>query len=363
MSKRFPILYARASTGRVKVWEIIADGDTMVIRNGLQEGAMKEQTKTIVGKNIGKANETTPEQQCELECQSKWQKKIDEQYTEDITTVRDYASQEIILPMLAHNFKKRKHDIKYPCYVQPKLNGVRCIFQDGKFISRKGKVYDTMEHLRPELEKLNINMPDGEIYVHGMKFEHILRLVKKFRSAEENGKLEYWIYDEVADYSFRDRYQELIEHFDQDIKGTSVTIKLVPTEIVNSEEEIKSHHDQWISEGFEGIIIRNSEGAYEGGLHRSQNLQKLKNFEEDEFKIIGGFPAKGSEEGAVVFECKTKEGKTFKVRPRGSMEMRRQWMRDINNIIGKDLTVRYLEISSFGLPTGNTVGVCLRDYE
>ena len=72
MSKKFPRLYAKASTGKTKVWEIEALNDTMYIRSGLLGGTIKElPPKKIVGKNLGKSNETTPEQQCELECQSK----------------------------------------------------------------------------------------------------------------------------------------------------------------------------------------------------------------------------------------------------------------------------------------------------
>jgi hypothetical protein len=87
--------------------------------------------------------------------------------------------------MLALKFTERKHDIHFPCYVQPKLNGVRCIYQGGKFISRKGKEYTTLNHLVKELEAIGIPIPDGEIYIHGATFQEIVRMVKKDRGTEE----------------------------------------------------------------------------------------------------------------------------------------------------------------------------------
>jgi DNA ligase-1 len=78
---KFNRLYAKSSTGKIKIWEIEAVLDTMIIRSGYEDGKVMEQRKVIEGKNIGRANETTPAKQCELECQSKWQKKVDEQYT------------------------------------------------------------------------------------------------------------------------------------------------------------------------------------------------------------------------------------------------------------------------------------------
>jgi len=365
MSKLYPKLYAKSSNGKVKTWEIEANGNTMLIRNGYIDGKIKEQSKTIPPKNVGKANETTPEQQCELECQSKWQKKIDEQYTEDSNAIKDYANQEIILPMLAHPYEKRKHNIKFPCYVQPKLNGVRCIFQNGKFISRGGKEYTTLEHLRPELEKLDIKVPDGEIYVHGMSFQEIIRLIKKDRGDGSNAKLEYWIYDQVTSESFYNRYfadDGLQQAFASDNMPTEPKLQLVETVEVNSEDEIKQWHDKFVQQGFEGIIVRNAAGSYKIA-HRSADLQKLKYFHDAEYKIVGGKPGTGSMEGCCVFELETKEGKRFSAMSRGSVEIRRKQYQELDKYINSMATVLYQELSEEGTPIFPVI-VCLsRDYE
>lgn len=355
----FSMLYAKASNGKIKTWSITAEGNIMIIRNGYEGGKIAEQRKTIIGKNIGKANETTDAEQCHLECKSKWQKKIDEQYTENHNKITEYGDQKILLPMLALNFRDREHDIKFPCYVQPKLNGVRCIYQRDKFISRKGKEYTTLNHLSTELKALGITMPDGEIYVHGMAFQEIIRRVKKDRGVKTQA-LEYWIYDQVNAKTFEDRTLEIDIAFGKN-KKKIVKLKYVETFLVNSKEEIKQWHDKFVQQGFEGIIIRNIAGLYKV-KHRSQDLQKYKEFFDAEFEIVSYHEGTGTDDGTVIFEVKTKKGQVFSVRPRGTHEVRAEYLEDINIIIGKELTVRYQNLSEEGIPIF-PVGISIRDYE
>jgi DNA ligase-1 len=111
----------------------------------------------------------------------------------------------------------------------------------------------------------------------------------------------------------------------------------------------------------EGIIIRNVDGKYIFD-HRSKDLQKYKTFEDKEFTIVGGYGGEGLEEGCVVFVYDLGNGKTFNVRPRGSRDLRRDWMKDLKNILGKELTVRYQELSEDKVPIF-PVGIAIRDYE
>jgi ATP-dependent DNA ligase len=359
----FAKLYANASNGKIKTWEIEADNDTMIIHNGYEGGKIATQTKKIVGKSVGKSNETTASEQCILECKSKWQKKIDEQYTMDKNNIKSYSDQKVLLPMLALDYHKRSKDIKFPCYIQPKLNGVRCIYQGNKFISRKGKEYTTLAHLVPELKALGIDIPDGEIYVHGMSFQEIIRRVKKNRGSDTQA-LEYWIYDQINPETFERRTEEISVSFGllpYSLDEQTHKVKYVPTILVNTKEEIKKWHDKWVQEGFEGVIIRNDSGLYKV-KHRSKDLQKYKEFIDEEFEVVGGHEGSGPDAGTVVFEVKTKSNKVFSVRPKGTREERTEWFNDIKKIIGKELTVRYQNLSEEGIPIF-PVGVSIRDYE
>lgn len=264
---KFDKLYANASNGKIKTWQIEADGNTMIIRNGYIDGKIAIQSKKIVGKNIGRSNETSNNEQCVLECQAKHQKKLDEQYTANKNNIKEYEDQKVLLPMLALDYHKRKHDIKFPCYIQPKLNGVRCIYQNNKFMSRKGKEYTTLQHLEPELKLLGIKIPDGEIYIKDLSLQEIIRRVKKERG-EKTDELEYWIYDQINDKTFEERNKDILA---KHLHSVPHKVVYVPTILVKSEESIKEWHDKWVAEGFEGAIVRNRNGLYKV-KHRSKDL-------------------------------------------------------------------------------------------
>jgi len=135
----------------------------------------------------------------------------------------------------------------------------------------------------------------------------------------------------------------------------------VDTKIARDETDIKKWHDKWVQEGFEGVIVRNAAGLYKV-KHRSPDLQKYKEFIDDEFEITGGHEGSGPDMGTVVFEVKNEEGKTFSVRPKGTREARAEWYKDIKNLIGKELTVRYQNLSEDSIPIF-PVGIAVRDYE
>lgn len=354
---KFDKLYALASTGKIKVWQIEADGRIMIIRNGYLDGKINEQTKVINGVNVGKSNETSAEEQCLLECKSKWKHKLDQQYSTDLTRLKKYSEQEVLLPMLALKYQDRKHDITFPCYVQPKLDGCRMIYQNGKCISRQGKEFTTLEHLQAELKVLGLNIPDGEIYLHGSTFQDIIRKIKKDRGASTD-ELEYWIYDIVSTAPFSQRTKIISEAFN---RKKLPHLKQVETHIVNSEKEINEWHNKFVQQGFEGCIIRNMKGGYVC-KHRSENLQKLKNFEDAEFRIIGGHEADGEDVGTVIFECETKEGKCFSVRPRGERKLRAEWWTNLQSLIGKKLIIRFQGVSEDNIPRF-PVGIMIRDFE
>ena len=97
--------------------------------------------------------------------------------------------------------------------------------------------------------------------------------------------------------------------------------------------------------------------------HRSHDLQKFKRFEDREFRIVGGRTATtGRYEGSCVFLCEVEPGKTFEVCPRGSMQVRQQYYKDLPNLVNKMLTVRYFNLSDSGIPLF-PVGIVVRDFE
>ena len=119
----------------------------------------------------------------------------------------------------------------------------------------------------------------------------------------------------------------------------------VKTEVCNSKEDVYKFLDRYMDEGYEGVILRNINGKYEQ-KKRSVNLQKLKKFLDDEFEITGFTTSEeGKEIGCVIWECVTKDGKKFHVKPKWSYEERKDIYKNGEKFIGKKLTVRYQELT------------------
>ena len=104
-----------------------------------------------------------------------------------------------------------------------------------------------------------------------------------------------------------------------------------------------------MDQGYEGIMMRNTEGLYQEN-YRSNDLMKYKEFFEGEYPIVDFKEAMGRDAGTVIWECETPEGRRFGVRPRGTQEMRREWFNHGASYVGKQLTVIYQELSEMGVP-------------
>lgn len=363
--KVFPKLYALASNGKQKEWQVSVheqeeDGLCLIRRvHGFTDNKMQTIEKAVTsGKNIGRSNETTIFEQAVSDAQSLWNKKKDSAYTETAPKKKD----PVPLPMLALPFKKRKHDIEYPCYVQPKLNGCRVFARKIdkstiEYTSRNGKKYETLGHLTPKLLSVMEagDILDGEVYVHGMHFQQIIRLLKKLRP--ESKDLQYHVYDKAEMKTpYHDRLVWLENKF-----GWEGEIVVVHTHMAICEEDVYKYHSDFVKDGYEGVIVRNKKGKYKF-RHRSKDLQKYKEFKDEEFKIVGCKEGTGIHEGCAVLECCLENGCTFFVYPKGTLEHRKKLLKDMDKIIGKDLTVRYQDVSEDGVPIF-PVGIAIRDYE
>lgn len=365
-----PRLFGKASNGKVKIWEISAiqneDGSATIRKEYGYIDGKKQIADVLVkkGKNLGKKNETTPFQQAIAEAQSEWNSKKDENYVENINDL-DSISEKRILPMRAQTFRDSGHRIKYPCYVQPKMNGVRCLVDirdkgDFKYISRSGKTWELFRHLDDPIK--SVFPPefilDGEIYHPDYTFQQITRFIRDRKP--ETSTLQFWIYDIITskkDEIFENRWSIINSHLSSN-RGFLVK---VPTILVYSENEIYNHRDQFIKNGFEGIIIRNMSGLYSLG-YKSPDLQKDKIAKDAEWRIIGGYEGKGRFSGCCTFICETKDGKKFHCCPKGTIERKKEYFTNLNSYIGKMLTIEYEDLSDEGIPL-KPVGIEIRDYE
>jgi DNA ligase-1 len=318
-------------------------------------------TKILEGKNLGKTNATNAYEQALSEAESKWKKQQDKGYRETIdatSSAKDY------LPMLAKSFDKDGGKIQYPCYFQPKLDGIRCIsYWDGQnvvLLTRKGKPFNSIPHIEAALLKVFKKNPtvvlDGELYSDKLGFQKITSIVRKSKCIDADvNKIEYHVYDIVIDKPFRERTATIQK------LNVNKPIVCVYTGTLNNANEVAPRLDEYEKAGYEGIMLRNSGANYESDK-RSSHLQKVKSFKDAEFEIIGGESGVGKFEGMCTFICKTKKNQLFRCMPTGTEEQRREFLTNIDKYIGEMLTVKYFELTEDGLPRF-PVGIGLRNYE
>jgi hypothetical protein len=371
----YETLYKKLKNGSINVWSIRIEPSnatpgsfTVITEHGLQGGKMIVHEHEI---DKGKVKRTVLEQAAQF-ADKKWKDKTEKElFSKEI----EPDVSEEVRPMLAKTFdfslyekKGRSFKIEFPAYVQTKYDGLRCMtYRKGSRIvmeSRKGIPFQKFDTIAEEIEKLLQNNAtihlDGELFSADMPFEELSGLIRikgeGFKKEDEAriAKVEYHIYDFVdtarPNLTYEERLQELTHIFDTVSKKTTlVRCKLVATYPVTSPQEVKRMHDIFVAEGHEGIMVRDPRGAYEIN-HRSKYLQKYKEFGEDEFKIAGFHQGTGDEAGLVIWDCLTKEGKPFAVRPRGTFELRRELFKEAANYVGQNITVIYQGVSEDGIP-------------
>lgn len=367
----FPTLYKRNSNGKVSFWNIYVEDDSYYRESGIIGGKIREYDPVVnCPKNVGRSNETTAEDQALFKSNSLWKLKKDELYTEQnpdeevLDLIEDYSK--TIRPMLANKFND--YPVKYPVGVSPKLDGIRAmIYMDKsgeiRIMSRYGKEFSGFDNIRNEAKKIinnNIKLIlDGELYSHDIGFNAISGAVRSLKETPYHNKIKFYMFDFVhldIAQPYTERVRDMIA-----INEIFKFIDFISYEIACNKQDVLDAHNKYVQKGYEGVIVRKLDSPYSLGK-RSNNLLKYKEFEDAEFKIVDVIESTG-EKGAAIFVCVTTEGKQFTVRPRGSIETRKEQFANKLNYIGKLLTVRSQAlVNEEGLPRF-PVGIDVRDYE
>lgn len=369
--KKFNKLYSRTSSGKINVWDLQVKTDKNIsyvcTYTGRIDGKITEYIKKIgKGKNIGKKNETTHLEQALFEANSLWQKKIDKNgYRKSIKELKDANE---MMPMCAQYFDKRAKYIDFTdAYVQPKLDGVRCVLRKNgnkiSMYSKNGLEFFNLNHIKKDIEMHFKSVTDdvvldGELYTDKFPFNKINGYVRRTKGSEnlsENDwdkikKIKFHVFDcfslDNKEWTYTERFNYLKNVFG---KTHIKNIVLVHTKRINSEEQVYSVNSKFVEDGYEGIMIRNGKGLYKNSKSRSNDLQKYKLFMDDEFKIIGFEEGVGQDEGTVIWICSAGDN-IFRVRPKGTISERTEYFKNGNKYIGKMLTVRFQEYSEDGIP-------------
>jgi DNA ligase-1 len=277
----------------------------------------------------------------------------------------------MIKPMLAHKVIDKKIYFSEPVFIQPKLDGVRCIFTKDGAYSRTGKQFHNLRHIELMLEKFFKVQPnavlDGELYNHALRndFEQIISLVRKQKPTDEDRRnaqhlIQYHVYDIIAEGpSYEDRLNWLLS---SRYLWCNAVIPVETHKVNKYEEAANMHYDGFLKQGYEGSILRLN-GPYE--QKRSYNLQKFKDFSDDEATIVGYEAGKGKRTGTlgkffmmddqgVEFGCPP--GKGFNYKDLANI------LDNVHDYIGKRATFTYFERTKAG-NYRHPQFKCIRDYE
>jgi ATP-dependent DNA ligase len=436
----FPTLYVKSATGKVRQWTAyirlikkaskkasatkeqnwnLMEEDEVMIKPeylnddaNLPEGTLAQlwtESGQIDGKisrcaptytdvkNKGKKNERNVFHQALVTTRGKYLKKLQEgsaplKEFKELDRSKLAGLDKKYFPMLAKNYKDFVDKVKYPVYIQPKLDGLRCItyldwpkrghpkYTDVIMYSRQKKEYpanpsndNIRKALLPALEanydhelKESLYL-DGEIYKHGKSLQSInseSRTAEPMESKVGNANSdEYHMYDMFFPSYEDEPFSERTE-FLRELYGvlSSEYIKLVTTHVVSSKMDNDKLYHKYISGGYEGIIIRSPGGKYakspiaKTAMLRSKDLLKRKEVYAEEFEVVGfAQGSMGKDVGALIWVCTTSAGKRFNVTPNVTYAERYRLYKDCmknfaDKYQGKLMTVEFRGWSDDKIP-------------
>jgi len=273
-------------------------------------------------------------------------------------------------PMLAYPVSDKPIDYTKPVFMQPKLDGVRCLIQakvkrhiltpdlndvEVKAYSRTGKEWLNINHILQSLKpffQANPNVIlDGELYNHALRddFEKIISCVRKTKPtandrAESRKLVQFHCYDIVDErLDFEQRYTWLAQHLQPVIYGIRV-VKTIFS--ITDQYQAHAYHDVNLKDGYEGSILRLND-TYQ--CKRSHSLRKFKDFHDAEAVITDWVEGKGKRKGTIgKFMAIDADGNTFGMPVMDNFKKLQTMFKEMQGWVGKEATFTYFERTKAG---------------
>lgn len=397
-------LLGKASTGKFRfvvifwdeIWDDIENGYLIIREYGQVHGKTTTAPKIWIKKGLAGRSHR---EQATLKFNSLVKEYLDKGYVTVDKHPNEYSEAElneifgenktnqagVIKPQLAKQSDKvtNRKIFDNEWLISRKLDGVKALFyyKDGEVhtASRGGDTYDySTVHLRtyPPLVKFFEENPsitlDGEVFCKNIPLSRISGAVRMEKDCD-NEWLQYWIYDcydaNNPEMPAEERWRFLMNILNRkygifvyminEDDANPEPVRLLEHTKVRGWDNMKRLHDEWVADGFEGAILTDPTKPYKIGA-RSNNLLKIKEFQDKEF-IIKGL-VEGLREEDMCFLLETEDGKEFKAKPVGTRELKQYYREHINDLVGKMATVKFFYYSEDGIPLLPVVK-CIRDYE
>ena len=271
-------------------------------------------------------------------------------------------------PMLAYPVNGKPVNYEDKIFVQPKLDGVRCVIQyenrplknvddlSGKLTenvvvaySRTGKEWKNIQHILEQLQPFFKKFPhiilDGELYNHDLRddFNKIISLVRKTKPTDQD-RLDAAELTQFHCYDIIDEklpFDQRIEFVTEALMLLGDSIYTVDTVQIPNQFEAEEMHEVNMNSGFEGSILRTND-VY--ACKRSHNLRKFKDFHDAEATITGWVEGKGKRIGTIgKFLAVDSEGNEFGMPVMDKFKYLQDNFKLMQGYVGKIATFTYFE--------------------
>lgn len=386
-------MLGKASTGKLRYavvecdeeWHEPEHGYIIQRSYGQVQGKNTLSPAIIVDKTKQKRNW---KEQYTLQFNSEVKKFLDKGYVEVEKHPNDYPYSEleeifgevktnqfgVIKPMLAKQSEKVTNQKIFDkeWLASRKLDGVRCLmyYQDGEIhtASRGGEHYDySTNHIRsyePLIKFFEANpnvILDGELFRRFKSLQQISGAARLEKNAYDCDWLQYWVYDcYIPDMTAQDRYCFLINELNHkhgimvydntDLDDSDDVVRVLAQVSVEGWPSMELLHDKYVSEGFEGVVIRDPSKPYKPG-GRTNDMIKIKKYQSSEFLVTGyELGLRGSED--MTFICETEDGIVFKASPMGDRALKEEYVTNFESKYKNKLgECTYFNLSDSGVPT------------
>jgi DNA ligase-1 len=337
----YPPIFKRDTMGRIRIWRMERQNAAHRVLSGLHDGAQAATGWTVCEGKQGR-NEV---QQAEFEIKSAYTYHLKREYFERVDEV---DTPRFFKPMLA-----KKYEVFAPGFVQPKLDGIRCIGRQDGLFTREGQPILGAPHIHEALSDLFAKNPDlildGELYNHELKddFNAIVSLVRRKEPDPDHLRLsrelvQYHVYDIPSSEAVFSHRWELLENAMRDAPQDMV--KLVPTHQSVDQDQYDALHGGWLEAGYEGSMWR-ADAQYE--QKRSKGLLKRKEFQDEEFECVSIEQGVGNWAGmAKSVVCRLPDGRTFGAGIKGSQQRAVELLSEEHRVV----TVQFFHLTPDGIP-------------
>lgn len=193
-------------------------------------------------------------------------------------------------PMLADDWDEKR--VRFPLFVQPKIDGVRGLNQDGKLVGRSLKTHQNV-HTTDYYSRRDYDGFDGELAAGPATAEGLCRDTTSAMNTIYSVRTVDWhIFDVVTDTTIKWEYWRRLEALGEEIEkleyhATHGTIYPTQNVLIENMDQLIDEEAKRMAEGYEGLILRNPQGKHKQGRSTvvEGGLLRIKRFVEREARV------------------------------------------------------------------------------